>query len=141
MASLGATSHRDFKRLAASLANLDDGGVVINLGSAVILPEVFVKALNVARNLDQGVRPGCRRRLHMQRHYRPQVNVVERPTGRRVSGCRSPTSRNHVSPPHLGRSIGWMRASPPCPAVIGLAWQVVSHSRTRRRGIRLYAEN
>jgi hypothetical protein len=80
-AALGATSHRDFKRLAGSLPALHDGGVVLNLGSAVVMPEVFLKALTVARNLNNG-RPtaftACD--CDMQRHYRPRVNVVERPT-------------------------------------------------------------
>jgi hypothetical protein len=80
-AALGATSHRDFKRLAASLPTLDAGGVVLNVGSAVVLPEVFLKALSVARNLHGGKPTGftaCD--CDMQRHYRPRVNVVERPT-------------------------------------------------------------
>jgi len=80
-AALGATSHRDFKRLAASLPALQDGGVVLNLGSAVVMPEVFLKALTVARNLNAGQPTGftaCD--CDMQRHYRPRVNVVERPT-------------------------------------------------------------
>jgi hypothetical protein len=80
-AVLGATSHRDFKRLAAALPDLHDGGVVLNLGSAVMMPEVFLKALTIARNLNAG-RPtnftACD--CDMQRHYRPRVNVVERPT-------------------------------------------------------------
>jgi hypothetical protein len=80
-AALGATSHRDFKRLAASLSSIHEGGVVINLGSAVLLPEVFLKALSVARNLDQGRPTGfVAADFDMQRHYRPRVNVVERPT-------------------------------------------------------------
>src|SRR5262245_13895221 len=53
-AAIGATSHRDFKRLAAALPDLHDGGVVLNLGSAVMMPEVFLKALTIARNLNQG---------------------------------------------------------------------------------------
>lgn len=80
-AALGDTSHRDFRRLAASLPALHDGGVVLNLGSAVILPEVFLKALTIARNLEGG-RPThfttCD--FDMLRHYRPRVNVVQRPT-------------------------------------------------------------
>lgn len=80
-AAIGATGMTDFRRLAAALPNLHEGGVVINLGSAVIMPEVFLKALTVARNLHDG-RPrefvACD--LDMQRHYRPRVNVVERPT-------------------------------------------------------------
>ena len=80
-AVLGATSHRDFKRLAGSLPGLDQGGLVLNLGSAVMMPEVFLKALTIARNLNGG-KPtnftACD--CDMQRHYRPRVNVVERPT-------------------------------------------------------------
>jgi len=80
-AAIGDTSHRDFRRLAHSLLSLDDGGVALNLGSAVIMPEVFLKALTIARNLNEG-RPRnfvtCD--LDMQRHYRPRMNVVQRPT-------------------------------------------------------------
>jgi hypothetical protein len=80
-AALGATSHRDFRRLAAALDSIHEGGVVVNIGSAVIMPEVFLKALTVARNLNKG-RPSrfVTVDLDMQRHYRPHVNVVERPT-------------------------------------------------------------
>src|SRR5947207_3936545 len=80
-AALGATSHRDFKRLAEALPALDGGGVVLNLGSAVVMPEVFLKALSIARNLHGGKPTGftaCD--CDMQRHYRPRVNVVERTT-------------------------------------------------------------
>jgi hypothetical protein len=80
-AAIGETSHRDFRKLAHSLVQLDDGGVVLNLGSAVIMPEVFLKALTIARNLHEG-RPQnfvtCD--LDMVRHYRPRMNVVQRPT-------------------------------------------------------------
>ncbi|HET9039198.1 MAG TPA: hypothetical protein VFN40_03455 [Gemmatimonadales bacterium] len=80
-AALGATSHRDFRRLAGSLPALDHGGAVLNLGSAVVLPEVFLKALTIARNLEGG-RPThfLAADFDMQRHYRPRVNVVQRPT-------------------------------------------------------------
>ncbi len=80
-AAIGDTSHRDFRRLAASIAQIDDGGVALNIGSAVIMPEVFLKALTVARNLGAGKPQNfvtCD--MDMQRHYRPHVNVVQRPT-------------------------------------------------------------
>jgi hypothetical protein len=80
-AAIGDTSHRDFRRLAGSLPSLHDGGVVLNLGSAVILPEVFLKALTIARNLHEGRPTGfvsCD--MDMLRHYRPRMNVVQRPT-------------------------------------------------------------
>jgi hypothetical protein len=80
-AAIGDTSHRDFRRLAASLETIDNGGVVLNLGSAVIMPEVFLKALTIARNVTGGAPQNfvtCD--LDMQRHYRPTMNVVQRPT-------------------------------------------------------------
>lgn len=79
-AAIGAASHRDFRRLAAAMEGLE-GGVVLNLGSAVLMPEVFLKALTVCRNLHDG-RPAAFTAvdLDMIRHYRPRVNVVERPT-------------------------------------------------------------
>lgn len=79
-AAIGDTTHRDFRRLAAALAGLHNGGVVLNVGSAVIMPEVFLKALTVARNLGNGKPTDfttCD--LDMNRHYRPRVNVVQRP--------------------------------------------------------------
>lgn len=80
-AAIGETSHRDFRRLAHGLVGLHDGGVVLNLGSAVIMPEVFLKALTIARNLNAGKPQNfvtCD--LDMMRHYRPRMNVVQRPT-------------------------------------------------------------
>jgi hypothetical protein len=80
-AAIGDTSHRDFRRLASALVGIDDGGVVLNLGSAVIMPEVFLKALTIARNLNGGQPQNfVTVDLDMQRHYRPRVNVVQRPT-------------------------------------------------------------
>jgi hypothetical protein len=80
-AAIGDTSHRDFRRLAHSLIQIDDGGVVLNLGSAVIMPEVFLKALTIARNLGASKPQNFTTvDLDMQRHYRPRVNVVQRPT-------------------------------------------------------------
>jgi hypothetical protein len=80
-AAIGDTSLRDFRRLAGSLTALDSGGAVLNWGSAVVLPEVFLKALAVARNLGGG-RPTkfLAADFDMIRQYRPRMNVVERPT-------------------------------------------------------------
>jgi hypothetical protein len=86
-AAVGATSHRDFRRLAASIPDLDHGGAVLNWGSAVLMPEVFLKALTIARNTGAG-RPThfLAADFDMQRHYRPRVNVVQRPTRAGGSG-------------------------------------------------------
>jgi len=78
-AALGATSYRDFETLAGLVATLE-GGVVFNVGSAVILPEVFLKALSLARNLGHKVKRFTAVNLDFVRQYRPSVNVVERPT-------------------------------------------------------------
>lgn len=79
-AATGETSFRDFRTFSAVVSNLVDGGVVLHFGSAVILPEVFLKALTVARNLGHGVRGFTTVNFDMIQHYRPRVNVVQRPT-------------------------------------------------------------
>ncbi len=79
-ATLGELSLRDFRILAAALRDLGDGGVVVNLGSAVVMPEVFLKALTVARNVLGPVRDFTAANLDMLQHYRPAENVLRRPT-------------------------------------------------------------
>jgi hypothetical protein len=86
-AALGETSYRDFETLTGLVATLE-GGVLFNIGSAVILPEVFLKALALARNLGHRVRRFTTVNCDFIRHYRPTVNVLERPTrlgGRGIS--------------------------------------------------------
>jgi hypothetical protein len=78
-AALGEGSLRDFHLLTSVVAQLE-GGVFINLGSAVIIPEVFLKALSLARNLGHVVNAVTTVDLDFIRHYRPAVNVVTRPT-------------------------------------------------------------
>jgi len=78
-AACGAASHLDFRIFAAMVANLEHG-VFINAGSAVILPEVFLKALTVARNLGHTPENFTTVNLDFIRHYRPMTNVVNRPT-------------------------------------------------------------
>ncbi len=78
-AHLGEASYRDFQTFASVCAQLE-GGVVLNVGSAVIMPEVFLKALTVARNLGHKVEKFTTATLDMTRHYRPSENVQRRPT-------------------------------------------------------------
>jgi hypothetical protein len=80
-ARTGAASHLDFRLFAAQVARLE-GGVFINAGSAVILPEVFLKAVSLARNLGHRIDAFTSVNLDCIRHYRPMVNVVQRPTAR-----------------------------------------------------------
>jgi hypothetical protein len=76
---LGEASYRDFQTFAAVCAQLE-GGVVLNIGSAVIMPEVFLKALTIARNLGHKVEHFTTATFDMTRHYRPTENVQRRPT-------------------------------------------------------------
>jgi hypothetical protein len=78
-ARTGEGTLRDFYQLTESIRNLNDGGVVLNCGSAVILPEVFLKALNLARNLGFKVKDFTSATFDMIYHYRPYQNVVSRP--------------------------------------------------------------
>lgn len=78
-AAIGEASLRDFRIFAHSVSQLGDGGVVLNFGSAVIMPEVFLKALAVARNLGHKVTHFTTANFDMIQHYRPHVNVVSRP--------------------------------------------------------------
>lgn len=77
--AIGDTTLRDFRRLAGALCGLS-GGVVLNLGSAVVMPEVFLKALSVVRNLGEPLTALTTASFDFQRHYRPAQNVLRRPT-------------------------------------------------------------
>lgn len=79
-AAIGAASFTDFQLLTALVTDLEGGGVILNLGSAVILPEVFLKALTIARNLGHTVSQFTAANFDMNQQYRPVENVVKRPT-------------------------------------------------------------
>jgi hypothetical protein len=79
-AALGRTTHLDFRIFAAQVARLGGGGVYLNVGSAVLLPEVFLKAVTIARNLGHPLRDFATANLDFIQSYRPSTNVVERPT-------------------------------------------------------------
>ncbi len=91
-AALGDTSMRDFRILAATLAEAR-GAVVWNVGSAVLMPEVFLKALAVARNLGASLEGLTTVNMDQIQHYRPRANVVERPT--RAPGARGYSLTGH----------------------------------------------
>jgi len=78
-AAIGKASLDDFRTLAAVVARMD-GGVFLNLGSAVVIPETFLKALNLARNVGENVGDLLTVDMDFIRHYRPRANVVQRPT-------------------------------------------------------------
>ena len=79
-AAIGAASFTDFRLFTTLVTDLEGGGVVLNLGSAVILPEVFLKALTIARNLGHTVSHFTAANFDMNQQYRSVENVVKRPT-------------------------------------------------------------
>ena len=81
-AAIGETTHRDFRLLCALLRGLDRGGVYLNIGSAVVLPEVFLKAVSTVRNLGNPLAEFTTVNFDFLQHYRPKLNVVERPHAR-----------------------------------------------------------
>jgi len=78
-ARVGELSYRDFKILASLISRIGDGGVVLNVGSAVILPEVFLKGLSLVINLQGQIGDFVTVNFDMIRHYRPTMNLVRRP--------------------------------------------------------------
>jgi hypothetical protein len=100
--AIGLTSYQDFKRFAGIVASLDDG-VVCNFGSAVVLPEVFLKALTVARNLGHPVKGFTAANFDMVQQYRPNMNVVARPTG--GVGGYSITGRHEIMIPLMAAAV------------------------------------
>jgi len=83
--AIGAASHRDFRIFCAQVAGLQ-GGAYLNIGSAVLLPEVFLKALTVVRNLGHQVDDFTTANFDFMKQYRPLTNVVNRPTAKGGSG-------------------------------------------------------
>ncbi|HWP81880.1 MAG TPA: hypothetical protein VNN76_04400 [Bacteroidota bacterium] len=103
-AATGELSFRDFKVLANSVKDLRGGGVVLNIGSAVILPEVFLKALTIVRNLGHKAKGFSTANFDMIRHYRPTMNVVERPTQNHGRGYHF-TGHHEIMVPLLAAMI------------------------------------
>src|ERR1700758_4188864 len=79
-AALGSATHLDFRLFCSLVEQMHPGGIYLNWGSAVLLPEVFLKAVSVARNLGVPLRPITTANFDFIQHYRPLQNVVKRPT-------------------------------------------------------------
>ncbi|MGB9403939.1 MAG: hypothetical protein WCA98_10375 [Candidatus Acidiferrales bacterium] len=88
--ALGAATHHDFRLFCALVRRMHPGGVYLNWGSAVLLPEIFLKAVTIARNLGSQLRPITTANFDFIQHYRPMQNVVKRPT----SGVAGRNSRS-----------------------------------------------
>ena len=100
---LGEMTYRDF-RLFASLVAALEGGVYINVGSAVIMPEIFLKALSAARNLGHTVEDFATLNMDFIQHYRPTQNVVQRPTVKGGKGFAL-TGHHEIMVPLLAAAI------------------------------------
>jgi hypothetical protein len=78
-AAIGSATHRDFRLFCGLVTELHQGGIYLNVGSAVMLPEVFLKAVSAVRNLGHPLTEFTTVNFDFIQHYRPRVNVVERP--------------------------------------------------------------
>ena len=79
-AALGGASHHDFRLICSLVREMNGGGVYLNFGSAVVLPEIFLKAVTVTRNLGHELNGITTANFDFIQHYRPLTNVVKRPT-------------------------------------------------------------
>ena len=104
-AAIGSASHRDFRLLAAYVASLDEGGVYLNVGSAVVLPEVFLKAVSAVRNLGHPLANFTTANFDFLQHYRPRVNVVERPHARSGGAGYAITGHHELMIPLLAAAL------------------------------------
>ena len=98
-AALGDATHHDFRLFSALVDRMHPGGVYLNWGSAVLLPEVFLKAVSVVRNLGVPLRPITTANFDFVQHYRPMQNVVKRPTASVRKGI-GPESRGYAITGH-----------------------------------------
>jgi hypothetical protein len=104
-AAIGETTHRDFRLLCSLVRGLDNGGVYLNLGSAVVLPEVFLKAVSVVRNLGHPLAEFSTVNFDFLQHYRPRVNVVERPHARSGGHGFAITGHHEIMIPLLAAAL------------------------------------
>jgi hypothetical protein len=98
-AALGHATHHDFRLFCALVQQMHPGGVYLNWGSAVLLPEIFLKAVSVVRNLGVPLRPITTANFDFIQHYRPLQNVVKRPTASGRNG-RGPQSHGYAITGH-----------------------------------------
>lgn len=104
-AALGATTHADFKLFCSIVKQLNDGGVYLNIGSAVVLPEIFLKAVTVVRNLGFELKDFTTANFDFIQSYRPNTNVVRRPTANGAGRGFSITGHHEFTIPLLAAHI------------------------------------
>jgi hypothetical protein len=104
-AAIGSASHRDFRLFCAYVTDLNDGGVYLNVGSAVVMPEVFLKAISAARNLGHPLAGFTTANFDFLQHYRPRVNVVERPHAQSGGAGYAVTGHHEIMIPLLAAAL------------------------------------
>jgi hypothetical protein len=104
-AALGATSHTDFRLFCSIVKEMNGGGVYLNYGSAVVLPEIFLKAVTVVRNLGHDLRDITTANFDFVQGYRPMTNVVRRPTADGAGQGFSITGHHELTLPLLAAEI------------------------------------
>jgi hypothetical protein len=104
-AALGASSHTDFKIFCSAVKELDGGGVYLNIGSAVTMPEIFLKAVTVVRNLGNPLKDFTTANFDFIQHYRPLTNVVKRPVANGAGQGFAITGHHEIMIPLLAAHI------------------------------------
>lgn len=104
-AALGGTSHTDFRLFCSIVRQMNGGGVYLNIGSAVMLPEIFLKSVTVVRNLGFELRDITTANFDFIQHYRPLTNVVRRPTAGGAGKGFSVTGHHEIMIPLLAAQI------------------------------------
>lgn len=104
-AALGAASHTDFRLFCSIVREMNGGGVYLNVGSAVVLPEIFLKAVTVVRNLGHELQDITTANFDFVQRYRPMTNVVHRPTANGAGRGYSITGHHEIMVPLLAAQI------------------------------------
>ena len=104
-AALGATTHTDFRLLAELVRRMNGGGVYLNIGSAVVLPEIFLKAVTLVRNLRHPLEDFTTANFDFIQSYRPLTNVVRRPTAGGAGRGYSITGHHELTIPLLAAEL------------------------------------
>ena len=104
-AAIGSASLRDFRLLCSLVSDMDGGGVYLNVGSAVVLPEVFLKAVSAVRNLGNPLADFTTANFDFIQHYRPRVNVVQRPHAAKGGAGYAITGHHELMIPLLAAAL------------------------------------
>ena len=104
-AALGAASHTDFRLFCSLVREMNGGGVYINFGSAVVMPEIFLKAVTVVRNLGGELSDITTANFDFIQQYRPMTNVVRRPTANGAGRGYSITGHHELMLPLLAAQL------------------------------------